>query len=128
MKNQFKRNQITATMAVLAGVLMGFTALLQLSMGNPAAFMSLLACAICLGNGIWSFATPLVVIEDDCIYLKETPFRKREIRFSEIESIDMSNKRYIEIFRKNDDPVKIRFFALAFSDKEDFKQSMSLLK
>jgi len=111
-------------MALIAGVLMGFTFLLQISMKQPAAFLSFIACAISLVNGIWMFSTPLLTINDDGISFKESMMRQRHIRFDEIESIDMSNARYVEIYRRNDSPLKIRMFALGFSDKENFRNAM----
>jgi hypothetical protein len=111
-------------MALIAGVLMGFTFLLQISMKQPAAFLSFIACALSLVNGIWMFSTPLLIISDDGIWLKESMMRQRYIRFDEIESIDMSSERYIEIYRRNDSSVKIRMFALGFSERENFRNAM----
>lgn len=125
MQHQFKRNQLTATMALVAGILMGFTFLLQIAMKQPAAFLTFIACAISLVNGIWLFSTPLLSIDEEGILLKESMVRHKYIRFDEIESIDLSSASYIEIHRRKDSSVKVRMFALGFSEKENFRNAMS---
>jgi len=124
MKQIFKRKAILPVLMLATGCLMAFTTLLQMSMGSPTALINAVASILFLVNAIWSFSTPIVTIDDSTIYFKEALLKQREIAIVNIEKVDMSDKRHIDIYRSNDSKVRIRFSSLSSFDKEEFIATM----
>ena len=126
MRQEFKRKAFTPGLALVTAVIMAFTTLMQLSMGSPVAFLNLIACVLFAVQAIWGFSTPYIIIDDKVICIKETIARHRVIYLSEIERIDLSNKRYIEIYH-NGKSDKIRYFTVSSYNKDELKEMMGLI-
>jgi len=124
MKQEFKRKAILPILSLITAGLTGFTAVLQLSMGNPIAFLNLITCGLCLINAIWLFATPYAIIDDDIIHIKYSIAKEKVIYTSDIEKIDLLNKRYVKIYYRNTS-IKIWYGSISGFACEDFKEAIN---
>ncbi|MBU0489466.1 MAG: hypothetical protein KKD31_16095 [Bacteroidetes bacterium] len=124
MKQEFKRSPVMPTLFLLPAVLFGVTFFLQISMGNPVAFLTLIASILFFVNAIWSFSTPLVTIDGNTLFYKEALLRQNQFQISDIASIDFSSGNTVDLLLKNTTKVRIRLNSMISDDREGFVKTI----
>lgn len=125
MKKEFKRNPIFPIILLLPAITFGVTTILQFAIGNPAAILTLIASILFFVNSIWSFSNPLIRIDSNKIFFKESLLKQKEILISNIERIEIPKDKLLKIHKKDGSVVKIKLDMLKRIDRENLKNILS---
>ena len=127
MKQEFKQTKLAAILFIVAGLLFGANVFMQMSMEDKhttTIYLYEFDSVLFLVLGIFSFNKSYIIIEDGNMIVNPGVFNKKKTPISDIERIDFSDKKRVEILMKDKPMISIKLGMLEKRSKEEFVNYM----
>ncbi|MFL5752603.1 MAG: hypothetical protein ACJ76F_04290 [Bacteroidia bacterium] len=120
----YPRMMIMKVLPLFSGVLFLITTVLQLAIGNPAAFLTGIAALLFLINGIWSVSTPYAMISNTSVALNMGLLASFELPLSDIETIEIESGKVLILVCRNGERKTAKLHGMNSDYREDFIQDL----
>ena len=126
MRQEFKRKMVIPIIFLVTAIIALINVILQLALGQMAlaGLWSVITIMFFI-NAIWNISTAFIIIENGTLYIKDALLKQRECVLTDIERIDFTDEKRIEVYLKNKTQLTIRLNSMALESKEELINFMT---
>lgn len=125
MIQEFKRLKITPILFLITAGIACVNVVMQVLLGQSAlALLWTFGAALFFINGIWNLTTPFVKIDNGTIFINYALLKKKEFMLTDIERMDFSSEKRIELYLKDSSRVVIPLGGMDKNTRPDFIKYM----